>query len=408
MKIWIKLLIGIVLGVFIGFLVNTGEGMENLLNYLSRLFIQIGRYVIFPMVFFSLIMGTYELKHEKKLLRVYGRILFYLLGSTVILIIIGILSVVIFSPERIPIITEKEKQLQIYGIKEVFLHIFPSNLFRFFVEPGNFMLPLVFLAFFLGVNMDFDKQLSRPALQFFDSMSRAFYHANSLVVELFGIAAIGIIAYRVVYFRNVNMEIFKQLLIILLFDTLFVILAVYPALLHLLGDRVNPYRWLYASLASLVTALITGDEYLSVGMLAKHGKESMGVKRSAGTAVYPVFALFGRAGTAMVTSVSFILILRSYSSLELNFMQYLWVGLFSLLTSFFLFSVPGMGAFVSLAFLSSYYGKGLEDGYLILKPVIPLLVSAGVMVDVLTSSLVSFLIGKSEGLSESGDIENFI
>ncbi len=408
MKIWIKLLIGIILGLIIGFLVNTGNSVENLLGYLSRLFIQIGRYVIFPMVFFSLVMGTYELKREKKLFRVYGKILVYLLGSTIILVIIGILSVVIFSPERIPIITEKEKQLQIYGIKEVFLHIFPSNLFKVFVEPGNFMLPLVFLSFFLGVNMDFDKQLSRPALQFFDSMSRTLYHANSLIVELFGIAAIGIISYRVVYFRNVNMEIFKQLLIILLFDTLFVVFAVYPALLHLLGDRVNPYRWLYASLASLVTALVTGDEYLSVGMLSKHGKESMGVKRSVGTAVYPIFALFGRAGTAMVTSVSFILILRSYSSLELSFMQYLWVGLFSLLTSFFLFSVPGMGAFVSLAFLSSYYGKGLEDGYLILRPVIPLLVSAGVMVDVLTSSLVSFLIGKSEGLSESGEIENFI
>ena len=172
--------------------------------------------------------------------------------------------------------------------------------------------------------------------------------------------------------------------------------------------RVNPFRWLYASLASVITAAFTGDEYLAIGMLSKHGKESMGLKRSVGTAVYPIFALFGRAGTAMVTSVSFILILRSYSSLELTFMQYLWVGGFSVFTSFFLFSVPGMGVFISLSLLSTYYGKGLEDGYLILKPVVPLLVSAGVMIDVLTSSLTSFLIGKSEGLSEPGEIENFI
>ena len=58
MKIWIKILIGSILGVLLGiFLPGTEKAME-LFSFVNRLFIQIGRYVVFPLVFFALVAGT--------------------------------------------------------------------------------------------------------------------------------------------------------------------------------------------------------------------------------------------------------------------------------------------------------------------------------------------------------------
>ena len=77
-------------------------------------------------------------------------------------VVIGTLSVLLFSPDRIPIIIEVETYLTIPGIKEVLLEIFPRNFFLVFINNGNFLLPLFFLAFFLGLNFSFDKVETRP------------------------------------------------------------------------------------------------------------------------------------------------------------------------------------------------------------------------------------------------------
>jgi hypothetical protein len=80
----------------------------------------------------------------------------------------------------------------------------------------------------------------------------------------------------------------------------------------------------------------------------------------------------------------------------------------SFLISFLLGSVPGMGAFVALSLLCGSYGKGLEQGYLILKPVAPLLVSIGVLLDMITASLVSLLVARHQGIQKEIEVKDYI
>jgi aerobic C4-dicarboxylate transport protein len=256
--------------------------------------------------------------------------------------------------------------------------------------------------------MDFDRQLTRPIVQIFDSLSRIFYHLNSLVVELFGLAMIVITAAWMMRISHADLGMYKQILIILAVDVGIVVFGVFPGCLYLLGVKENPYRWLYAAMGPAIAGLFTGDAYLSLGVLSKHGKESLGVPRMVGSAVYPLFAVLGRAGTAMVASVSFILILRSYSSLEITFLQTLWVMLFSFIVSFVLGAVPGNGAFFSIFMLCGIYAKGLQEGYLILLTIAPLLVSLGAFVDVVASALVSLLIAREENVWTEVETESFI
>jgi aerobic C4-dicarboxylate transport protein len=404
MKIWIKLLLGSIVGMIAGvFIPQTAQGA---LDAVSSFFIGVGRYVIFPLVFFSLGIGAAELRQERRLARVYLSSLKYLALSTGLLVLIGTVSVLVFPPERIPITVEADKALQAVSVYDGLTSIFPRNLFTIFFHNGDFLFPLMVLAFLLGVNMDFDRQLTRPIVQIFDSLSRVFYHLNSFIVELFGLAMIVITAATMMRIFHSDLGMYKQILIILTADTLLVVFGVFPACLYLLGVKANPYRWLYASLGPAFAGLFTGDHYISLGVLTKHGKESLGVPRMIGSAVYPLYAALGRAGTAMISAVCFILILRSYSSLEISFFQVLWVVGFTFIVSFVLGAVPGSGAYFSIFMLCNLYG--LQEGYLILKTIAPLLVSFGVFIDVLASAFTSLLIAREENLWTEVETENFI
>jgi Na+/H+-dicarboxylate symporter len=410
MKIWIKLLIGSIVGVLLGYyLPLEGTNTRELFSFLSDLMINIGRYGIFPLVFFGLTIGTYELRQEKRVLRTYVRIIVYLLITTALLVIIGAVSVVLISPERIPIIIEESVQFSLPDVKEVLLKIFPKNLFLVFGHSGDFMFPLFFLAFFLGLNFAFDRLITRPAVQVFDSLSRIFYHINSFIIEVIGIGMIVLAAFFTIQIKTTaEIELFKQLITIFIIDSAVVIFGIYPALLYLFGDRENPYKWLYGVFAAAITGFISRDSYFSLSMLTKHGKENLGIPRKIGSASFPLFAIFGKAGTAMVTSATFLVILKSYSSLGIEFSQVLWVMGYTFLISFTLSTVPGLGAFVALSVLCSLYGNGVEEGYLIIQPIAPLMVSFGVLVDVITSAMATLFVARHEKAQKEVEVQDYI
>ncbi|MBA7660199.1 hypothetical protein ES703_68199 [subsurface metagenome] len=139
MKIWIKLLVGIIIGVFLGLFLPLTEKNLDLFSFAAGLLMQIARYVVFPLVFFSLVIGSFELKSEKRLLSVYGRIGLYLVLAAVLLVVIGILSVLALSPERIPIIIEEQRAIELPGVRETLLNIFPRNLFQVLVGSGEIL-----------------------------------------------------------------------------------------------------------------------------------------------------------------------------------------------------------------------------------------------------------------------------
>jgi len=408
MKIWIKVLVGCLLGVALGALLPAGPKSMEIFSFLSRLFIQIGRYVVFPLTLASLAIGTFELRRERLLLSTYWRLFAYLLGATVLLVIVGILTVIIFSPQRIPIPVAQETAVRLPGVQEPLLTVFPANLFQALSGPAQMLLPLAVLAFLLGLNLNFDLRITTPVAELLDSLNRIFYHHNSLVCELFGFAMVALAAYFLMTIRQYDLAPFKQIVMILGIDAALVVFAVYPLVLYFVGERDNPYKWLYATIAPALVGFFSGDQYLSMTMLLKHGHENLGVPRRVGSAVYTLFAIFGRAGSALVAAAGCLLVLKSYSPLEVSFLQVLWTILFTTLVSLALGSVPGLGAFVALSTLCGIYGRGIQEGYLILKPIAPLLVSFGVLLDVRAAAFVSLLVARQEKVWREVDVFDFV
>ena len=410
MKIWIRLVLGVALGVLLSFSFPAGqEHIMVLFSTASSFIIHMGRYVVFPLVFFSLAIGTFRLRQEKRILSIYARTGIYLILSSAVLVLLGSFSVMLLSPERIPIIIEKDTLYRIPSFSDVFLDAFPKNIFNVFTGSGDFILPVFLLAVFLGLAFASDRRVSEPVILLCDSLSRVFYNLNKFVTEILAFGLVVLSAYLLLQMRSVvELDLFKQLFLIIGVDTAIVIFLLYPLIIFLMGERKNPYRWLYGIIAPAITAFVSGDGYFSLGMLIRSGRENLGIPRKVASTTFPLFLILGHAGTAMVASTAFIVILRSYSSLEITLVQVILATMYSFAVSFILGPVPGKGVMVALFLLSSFHGRGIEDGYLILKPVAPLLISAGVLLDVVTSAFISALVARREDVDSEVEVKQYI
>ena len=411
MKIWLKLLIGSILGILLGaFLPLNGGKTPELIQQVSETIIRIGKYPLFPLIFFSLATGIFKLKENKKTLRVYFRTIVYIILFSAILTVIGALTVLLLSPSRIPIIIEKGSPLMIKSFPLYIESLFPLNSFEIFSSHGNFFLPLFAGALIIGLNLNFDKQITMPSIELFDSLSRIFYRINDLIVEIMGIGMIALGAWFTMQIRQTpSLELFRQLLLVLSADFVLVAFGLFPLLLYFLTPgKSNPYIWLYGAAAPAVTAFLSGDNFFSLPYLIKTGHDNLGIPRRVGSTTFPLFALFGKAGTGLVTSVSFVVILKSYSSLGITFNGILWVIGISFLLSFLTGNYPALGFLVSISYMCSLYGQGLEEGYLILTPVIPVLVSFSVVFNTLTSAIASLLIAEHEDMRKDVEMANYI
>ena len=401
MKIWLKLLIGITAGVLLAFFFPDAWSNITIIEQISTIAINIGRYTLFPLVFFSVITGVHTLIQKKKVFGLFSRTIIYMVIINALLSIFGTISVLLLSPERIPVFIQESSRVNLPNFYETILSIFPSNFFSVVLQNGNHILPLFIMAVLIGFNMNFDKVITRAATQVFESLTGIFFHINSFIIELMGFFMIPMAWFITEQIINTaEIELFRQMLIAIAADVLIIIFIIYPIIIYFAAGKKNPYKWIYAALAPTLAAVASGNSLFCLGIQMKNSSENMGSKREAGSVSLPILAVFGKAGTAMITGVTFIVILKSYSSLGLNLSGVIWVSTFAFLSSFIVGPFPGSGVFVAVSLLCGIYGRGIEEGYLILKPILPILFSVSVLLDTLTNSIISMLVSKRVGLYE--------
>lgn len=402
MKVWLKLLLGAALGVALGlFLPVPVRADASLLLQVNDFILSLGRYALFPMVFFSTAVALSDLHRDKKLWSVLARSLVYMVLGTLILVLVGALFILLFSPERIPITSRRETELIFRSWNDTLANLVPKNLFQILTGGADFLLPLYVLAFILGLHFPFDRGVTEPTVNLFDSLSRILYHLNSFIIEVLGFGMIVLSAAWMTQIRLIqDIQLYFQFFAVLSLATIVVLFAVIPALLWFFGGRQNPYKWIFGMLGAGLGAFFSGDSFFSLGLVSRLTRENLGVPRKVGAVNLPLFAMFGRAGTALTSTIAFFIILKSYSSLEISLEQILWTVFFAFSLSFALPSVPGLGAYINLSLLCSLYGRGLENGYLTLQPVLPILVSFSALLDVYMGSLAALLVTRHEKLQK--------
>ena len=107
MKVWIKYLIGIVLGVLAAFVLPLDNAKASeFLSFLVELFVRFGRYLVVPLVFSTAIVSINKLRTSKLILKTFLWAFIIIVVSSLLLTLLGIVSISMVKLPRIPITIE--------------------------------------------------------------------------------------------------------------------------------------------------------------------------------------------------------------------------------------------------------------------------------------------------------------
>lgn len=411
MKVWIKYLIGIALGLAVAFILPIDNvATTNILSFLTELVIHIGRYIVVPLVFFTTIVSFNKLRSSKLILKTGVWTFTIIIISSLILTLVGLLSIIIVKLPRIPITVEMATDSYSLGIKDMILSLFPFSAFESLRE-GSFLLVCFVFAALIGWESatNVESTIFKPVFTLADSLSKLFYNIAVFFTEIMSILSIIIMCSWVIEFRSFFLSgIYTPMIIMFAVDLILVAGVIYPLIIRYLCHDPHPYRVLFAAISPALLSFISRDSNLVLPLSIRHGKESLGIRRRCGGFTYPLFSIFARGGSALVSTISFILIWRSYSTLTLPITDILWIFGVSFGLSFLLGGLPSGGAFILLTILCEKYAKGFETSFLLLKPATLIICSFSTLFDTITAMFGSYIVAVKTKMIEHHTIQHFI
>lgn len=410
MKVWIKLLLGAFAGILAArFLPSDNQRVMDILGWLEELALRVGRYAVVPLLLFSLSIAVHELRQEGRFWSMVLRTFVFIIISGLFVIAAGLALIRFFPLGRVPIHIEEELGAITLDAPGNILALFPSNMFRSLAGDGVYLFPVCIFAFFLGMGLSYDRSFAKPVITLVDSLSRVFYHIMVFFSEILGFIMIILAAYWAMRFKDVLREkVYNDLIILLGALSFALCFIIMPLLLYFLRPKANPWAALYGNLGPAIASWFSGDINFTLPVLLRHGKENSGIHRRSNTVTFALFSTFGRAGSAMTAAVAFILIIKSYSRLDISLVNSLSIGLRAFFISFFLAGRPGDGAYTALALLCLGYGQGFEAGYLFLKPLAFYLIAVGTFLDAMIAAFSSFAIARISGYQDDKSPRHFI
>lgn len=396
MKLWLKYLIGAALGLAAALILplDSLQGAAAL-SFITDIIVRIGRYTLLPLLFFSGIMAVVRMREDGLIARAsiwtFGTIAL----SSLLLTALGFISIVIVRLPRIPITTERAAELSTLNLKEFCRMIFPNSAFESLTQ-GSFLLPAFFFAVIIGIGCCMEHSNIKPVLSLADALSELFYNVTVIFTELFSAGIVFVMCSWAIQFRDVlKSGVFTPLIIMLAIDFVILVGVIYPLVVVSVCRNGKPLKVLRASIAPFLVAFLSGDTNLALPVETRLGKEMLGIRQRVNGFAFPLFSIFARGGTALVSIISFVVIWRSYSTLNIEFFDMFAISMTAFLLSFVMGNLPVGGTFVTLTILCSIFGRGMETGYLLLKPAAVIIGSFSALFDAATVMFGSYIVANN-------------
>ncbi len=393
MKTSVQVLLGIIAGTVLALLLPINSIVLQIINETSTTIISMGRYIILPLLFFSMMVSVSQLQRSKLLAKNTFKLIGITSMFTLSMVIVGVISVLIYSSGQIPVVIDGIQNINIPSFKDIVALSFPNNIFSIFQgefsSQNNQFIPFFILALILGI---FFTRCSReevePTYNLVDSLSRIFFKINQYFYNLSFLWSLLLTASYITKIRNIlDLSIFLPLIIMLIIISSIIIFVFFPVIFFFTSGKKNPFKYIFLEIPSLMTAILSGDLFFTGTAITLGQKKDFKIKRTYSGFNIPFLTLFSKGGTAFVSVITFVVILKSYSSLDITASQILWVSVFSFIISFCLPTKTIGSSISSLYILCSLYGYGgMEDSFIILSPAFPIIASIATLLN--TASII--------------------
>lgn len=402
MKLWMKILLGMFLGLIAGaFLGTKGE----LLKPIGEVFLNMIGMLIIPLIFSSMAVGITSIRDTRKLGRVGAKTLLLYLTTTAIAITIGLFFAFLFKPglnvglEGFGHVSQTYTR-EAVSFSELLLSIVPSNPFEAFAK-GNILQVIVF-AVFVGLAIQFTTKKAEPFLNFLESVSEVMYSLTNIVMKF---APVGVFAIMASIAGKFGFQVLLPLAKLLgtIYVAAFVQFFILFSIILVFLCRLNPIPFFKGMIEAIVFAFSTSSSSATVPVTIHCAMHNLGVSKNIARFVIPLGSTINMNGTAIFQGIASVFVAQMYG-IDLSLQSIIIIVVTATLSAIGTAGIPGAG-FLILSMVLKSVGLPLE-GLAIIFAIDRLRDMVGTVVNIVGDAVVAVYVAKSEGELDMRQYEN--
>tara|TARA_R110000765_G_scaffold61845_1_gene119739 strand:+ start:304 stop:1632 length:1329 start_codon:yes stop_codon:yes gene_type:complete len=368
-RLWLKVIIGLVLGAGLGVLLNPSTGLvseelslglANWLDLPGQIFMRLVQMIMIPLIFASIISGIVGNTTEN--LKTFGwRLLLYFIFTTAISIIIGLLVTLIMKPGQyifklggfpntsLEQSVSTETPILMENIPTTISNLIPNNPLESILM-GE-MLGVVIFTIIIGVAItQLHNETARPIIRFTEAIQKICMIVVSWAMILVPYAVFGLMA---ALLSRTGIDIFLGLgyyIVVVIIGLM--LLMIFYLVLVLLVLKKNPFKFLQAIREPQLLAFSTASSAAVMPISMKTADEKLGVSSNISDFVIPVGATINMDGTALFQCVTTIFMAQAYG-IELSLLNLILITFTVVAASIGTPAIPGGGVIILASVLQS-------------------------------------------------------
>lgn len=358
LALWI--LIGMVAGIILGWILQGhGDFTTEWIKPIGTIYINLLKFLIVPVVVFSIAQGVIALKDLKRVGSVGIKTFVYYMCTTAIAVVIGLILVNIFKG-AFPALPQAELSDLTYEAKEspsvmsVIVGIFPDNFFKPMVNAD--MLPVIVIAIFLGAGVLAAGEKGKAIANFIESGFEVFMKIMMMIIKL---TPIGVFCLMTDVVAVNGPKIVGTLAIVIgvaYLGYLIHVVVVYGSSVRFLAG-MNPLKFAKGIAPAFICAFTTTSSAATLPLTLECCNE-MGADPEVSSFVLPLGSTINMDGTAIYQAVAAVFIACCYN-INLGIGQMVMIVLTATLASIGTAGVSGAGM-IMLAMVLTSIGVPVE------------------------------------------------
>lgn len=269
-----KILIGIVIGLAIGFI---SPKAADTLKPLGDIFLRLLKMLMVPLVFFSITSGVCKMGDIKQLYTVGLRFILYIIVTSGITACIGVLAGFIVQPGRGTtefLDASAEVESVSYSFIDNIISWVPENIVQSMQEAN--MLQIIIFAIFLGVALLALGQKAELLIKVIDQGSEAMLKITEFVMAF---SPIGIASLMATMVATISGSTMKEVLVFIVTDyvcAIIVLIVLYPVIIKFLA-KLQPLRFMKKIVEPIIVAASTTSSAATLPVSIKTAQEKLGI-----------------------------------------------------------------------------------------------------------------------------------
>jgi Na+/H+-dicarboxylate symporter len=400
---WAQILLGLVLGVALGWAARTWsvEWLGTTLSEIGRIFVQLLRLAVAPLVFFAIAVSITNLRKVSNAARLAGQTLLWFLITSLIAVTIGITLGLITTPGSGSSLTPADGYEPEYSGSwlDFLTGIIPNNIIEPFADLR--VLQIVFLAVITGLAALKLGAKAAPVVSFGEAVLELLQKALWWVIRLAPLGTLGLIGRSVNEYGWDLLGDYVTFTAAVYIGCLLVMFGVYPLLLRFVAG-VSPLQYFRGVWPSLQLAFVSRS---SVGTMPVTQKvtERLGVPRGYASFAVPFGATTKMDGCAAIYPALAAIFIADIFDVSLGIQEYILIVFVSVIGSA---ATAGMtGATVMTTLTLSTLGLPLE-GVGLLLAIDPILDMIRTATNVAGQSAVPIIVSAREQILDREAYDN--